>query len=301
MYPLAETVVGVYASQPLSLQTSTRYRLHIRTFSGKEYASAYVALKTTPPIDSITWDIEANGLQFYVSTQDPQNNTRYYRWEFEETWEYRSAFYSNFEYTDEKLQNRPVGEQINTCWRSNTSNEIFLGSSTTLAQDVIYRNPVNFTTAATGKLAFRYSLLMKQYALTREAFEYWQILKKNTESTGSIFDPQPSQLQGNIYCLSNPEEPVIGFVSASTVEEKRAFLQSRDLPYSYRNPDEDYCQLDTIPNNSNSIINTFDNSAFLPVLSITGPLGIVGYTYSHRNCVDCREKGGTNQKPDFWQ
>jgi hypothetical protein len=301
VYSLAETDIGVYASQPLSLNHTSKYRLRIRTFAGKEYASEYVALKTTPAIDSITWGIEEDGLQFYVSTQDPENITRYYRWEFNEAWEYRSTLYSNFIYKNKKLEFRPTEEQIHTCWNNNVSKEIFLGSSATLAQDVIYRNPVNFTPAVTGKLAFRYSLLLKQYALSREAFEFWQILKKNTESTGSIFDPQPSQLPGNIHCISNPQEPVIGFVCASTVEEKRIFVEGQDLPFSYKNPDEGYCEPDTVPNIPESIIKTFEDGAFLPMVSIGSPAGIIAYSFSYKSCVDCREKGGTTVRPDFWR
>ncbi len=144
-------------------------------------------------------------------------------------------------------------------------------------------------------------MLVKQYALSREAFEYWQILKKNTESTGTIFDPQPSQLQGNIRCLSNPQEPVIGFVIASTVEQKRTFIAGRDLSYRFINPGYEYCELDTIPNSPNLIIEKFQDGTFVPVLSLGGPLGITDYTYSYKNCVDCREKGGINIRPDFWQ
>ena len=46
------------------------------------------------------------------------------------------------------------------------------------------------------------------YALTRDQFNYWANLKKTTEYLGTIFDAQPSQLNNNIHCLSNPSEPV---------------------------------------------------------------------------------------------
>ena len=55
------------------------------------------------------------------------------------------------------------------------------------------------------------------------------MMKKNTESLGTIFDAQPSEIKGNIYSASDPAEPVIGYISATTIEEKRIFIEQADL------------------------------------------------------------------------
>jgi hypothetical protein len=302
-YDFSEQRDGQYNSSPLNLLFNARYRLHIRTRTNKEYVSDYVPLKATPAIDTLTWDVMNDGVQIYVNTHDPENNTRYYRWEYEEAWEYRSAFYSNFIYVpkDSSMVSRFAENQIYFCYKSEKSSKIYINSSARLAEDIIYRNPVAFVPASTGKLTYKYSVLVKQYALSQEAFDYWQILQKNTESTGSIFDAQPSQLQGNITCTSNPEEPVIGFVNASTMQQKRLFIEGRDLPFPAINIGYTSCEMDTIPNAKQSLADTFANGTFVPIFSIAGPLGITHYTFSYKNCVDCREKGGTTQKPDFWQ
>src|SRR3712207_6958843 len=33
-----------------------------------------------------------SGVTIFVNTHNPENNTRYYRWEFDETWENRSVY-----------------------------------------------------------------------------------------------------------------------------------------------------------------------------------------------------------------
>jgi hypothetical protein len=75
---------------------------------------------------------------------------------------------------------------------------------------------------------------VKQYALNQEAFAYWQNIKKTTEQLGSIFDAQPSQFKGNIHSLTDSTEPVMGYVSASSIETKRIFVTSEDVkPWYY--------------------------------------------------------------------
>ena len=70
-----------------------------------------------------------------------------------------------------------------------------------------------------------YSINVKQYALSHEAYLFFEKIKKNTEQLGSIFDPQPSELQGNIHCITNPAETVVGYVDISEEKVQRNFYQ----------------------------------------------------------------------------
>jgi hypothetical protein len=82
-------------------------------------------------------------------------------------------------------------------------------------------------------LGIRYSILVKQYALTEDGYHYYQILKKNTESLGSIFDAQPSELTCNFHSLQDPTEIVIGFFSASSVVQKRIFIDKSQVNWNF--------------------------------------------------------------------
>jgi hypothetical protein len=68
-----------------------------------------------------------------------------------------------------------------------------------------------------------------QYGLTKEAYDYLGKMKKNTEQIGSIFDPQPSYLTGDIQCISDPSEKVIGFISFGVIREKRVFISPFEI------------------------------------------------------------------------
>jgi len=82
----------------LNLITTEKYRIRIQTADGKLYISEYVPIQNAPPIDSIHWQRTTDEIKIFASTHDPLNNTRYYRWQYEETWEINSAFPSFFEY-----------------------------------------------------------------------------------------------------------------------------------------------------------------------------------------------------------
>ncbi|MEP6583784.1 MAG: DUF4249 domain-containing protein, partial [Ginsengibacter sp.] len=95
LFPLNETASGVYTSAILTLNSNEKYRLQIKTQDNKDYVSDFVAVRRTPDIDTLSWTRENGGVKIYVNTHDAQNNTRYYRWDYEETWEFHSTYYSS--------------------------------------------------------------------------------------------------------------------------------------------------------------------------------------------------------------
>lgn len=308
-YTLLETAPGTYVSNRLSLDINKKYRLYIRLPSGQEYASEFVDVKPTPPIDEVGWQALDNELQLYVNTNDPENNTHYYRWEYEATWAYTSAFQSVIKYDEASGKIVPrtrFDEDIYRCWRTEKSTDIKLGTSAKLSQDVISEYPILKLPSDSEELRIKFSLLVKQYALTQEAYQYWETLRKNTESIGTLFDPLPSQLTGNVHNLADAAEPVIGYVGASAVQEKRVFVSRDELPKDWRKffPT---CPIDSLlpvpPETLEDLAGRFRNDAYMPVSEIYPEMGFpapIGYMGASKICVDCRTRG-TNVKPDFWE
>lgn len=313
-YPLQEMGNGMYSSPSLGLSTVVKYRLRIVTSDNTTYLSDFVEAKDTPDIDSLSYKVLNNGVQFYATTHDPKNNTRYYRWDFDETFGYLSLYRSFFEVGPDTLPVYRVAQndKIYECYKTEHSNQVLLGSSAKLAQDVIVNQPLDFISGASGKISHGYSLFVRQYALTPEGFAYWQNLKKNTEQLGTIFDVQPSEIQGNIHCVTNPSQPVVGFISASGIKAKRVFLdaQTTDVfaPFYVPPPGTNECKLDTIllyPEDTfkTRLYNlTYTGDTVLVTAVFSTPTEFTGYNYGSRECVDCRDKApyGTNMVPVFW-
>ena len=301
-YPLTETGNGIYSLGQLALSNTRKYRLHIKTTDNKEYLSDFTAVKNTPAIDSITW-YENNGVHIYINAHDATGNTRYYRWEFEETWEYHSTFQTNLKYTrDSRGEVSGVEYRFPTtiadftlyrCWRSGNSSGILIGSSAKLSQDLIYL-PLQFIEKDSWKLSVLYSINVRQYALTPDEYDFYTRMKKNTENFGSLFDSQPSELNGNIHCITNPAEVVIGYIGITNPQEKRIYISKGELPdWNYQQE----CNLIEVQNNPDSI-RPYNN--MIP----TGPSKFSGFFISaffvsDAVCVDCTIRG-TNVKPAFW-
>jgi hypothetical protein len=288
---LTENGSGVYSHAQLNLDLNKLYRLRIRTSAGKEYLSDFVPVKSTPDIDSVSWKQDNEGVKLFANTHDPSNNTRYYQWDYSETWEIQSTYFAFFKFVNKQVIPRNIpAEQVFVCWKNQKSTSLFLGSSARLQSDIINDAPLLEIPRAAEKLSIRYSILVRQYALTREAYDFYQVMKRNTESLGTIFDAQPSEVKGNIHNVSDPNETVIGLVTACQVKEKRIFINNSQLTNwgFYMS-----CPNRFVDNNPDSI--EYYIPMYLPYES-TGN----GYMVSYPECVDCTTRGGSTTKPSFW-
>jgi hypothetical protein len=171
-FSLQEGPGGTYSATGLILQPSEKYRLFIETSSGTQAASEYVNFKQTPPVDSLTWSEEEGMVTIFLDTHDPQNDTRYYRWTFDETWEYQVPYDASAGFENGRLFFRDPNDQRFKCWHTTNNFSILLGASASLTEDVISKKPLFKLKAASEKLGVRYSILVKQYALTKDAFDY---------------------------------------------------------------------------------------------------------------------------------
>lgn len=301
---LTERTLGVYYALPLALDITKQYRLRIKTSSGKEYVSNFTEVKVSPPIDALGFEarsIGAPGVVVYANTHDDTNKSRYYKWDFKETYEFNSRNLSNYIADNRDIRFRNFQkEDIYTCWRTVNSNTIVLASTAKLINDVLNKATVQTIPPNNEKLGVRYSIQVNQQVLTKDAFDFWEILRKNTEQVGSIFDAQPSKLRGNIHSVNNPEEIVIGYVSAGTIQHKRLFINAAQIPrdFSYIRPKA--CLVDTIK--PDGYPTAFYSGFQIPVDGIYAPgsPGPIAYTTTSTGCIDCTLRG-SNIKPAFWE
>ena len=294
-FPLTETTTGLYTSAQLTLIPGEEYRLRIITSKGIQYASDYSAYRRTVDIDSVSWREENGGVQMYANAHDAQNNTKYYMYKFDETWEYHSDFTSAIKFATNTytIIPRPIDDSLMfryTCWQSFSSNKILTTSTEKLSQDVVSMFPLTFIEPNSWKLSVLYSINLKQYAMSLASYRFYEQLKKNTQQLGSIFDAQPSDVIGNIHNLDNSStETVIGFVEVMEEKQKRLFISRSQLRawtyltgcelYQVKNPDSLRYQGDAIP---------------------IGPTSSPQYiNFAPKACVDCTTRG-VNKKPVFW-
>jgi hypothetical protein len=303
VYPLKGQGNGVYSSvDTLSLSPTVQYRLRIGRSNGEQYLSSFVQYKVTPAFDSVSWVNTGGAVQIYANTHDPGNNTRYYQWTYDQTWEYHSAQESLYMFVNGSppaVVTRPDSLQIYTCWEDGPSTRLLLGNTTKLAQDVVYEAPLVLIPPNNVELSILYTIIVKQYALTADGYNFLSIMQKNTESLGSIFDLLPSGTVSNIQCLTNSKEEVIGWVSAGTVQQQRIWISRDQVKSTYF---YECSQPDTVlPQDSASIVKNFGGyGLFIPIFFYAPPGPKVGWDANYSGCIDCRLQGGTTTKPAFW-
>ena len=295
-YLLTEATPGTYSAAGLNLDISHKYRVRIKTSNNEEYLSDFVAVKNAPPVDSVGFKDQNGGVQIYVNTHDGSNATRYYRWEFNEDWQFHSYYHAD------------IAVDTYHCFDKDVSNSILIGTSANLTADVIYQAQIANIPLTSEKIETKYSILVRQYALTSDAYSFWDNLKKNNTGLGTIFDPQPSLNQTNYHCITNPAETVIGYLSVGSYSTKRIFISANQLSPGYQEINYYGCKLDTEfyyhPKQGEPNLGD-PKSGFLPVEYIyLAPLAPFGgpseTTYSTTVCVSCLVRG-TQQVPSFWK
>ncbi len=284
-----------YTSGNINLDVTKKYRLHITTSSQKQYFSDFIDVKPTAEIDSITWrpTDRRDGINIYVNSHDDNPENIYYQWTFQETWEYTAGNYSMY-----KLVNGEVelnNQNLYMCWLSKPSTEINIASTEHLSSNLVRDYQLIFIPKGGEKISRKYSVIVEQRNLTKEAFDFWTQLKKTTENLGTLFDPLPSQVLGNLHSQTDGNEPVLGYFSGGSVSKKRIFIEIGDLPSDLRRISPPACAVEQIPNDQ------IPGSPDMLLISTYGVPFVEGYTYSTgKNCMDCRDNGGITSKPDFW-
>jgi hypothetical protein len=296
---------GVYTSTNVTLNNTEQYRLRIVTAAGGLYLSDFETVKSTPPIDSLSWIRSPSGIQLYANTHDPLDTNRYFYWSYTETWEFHSDYVGTLKYVYNYSIDHVIGvtfkepyglpdSSIYKCWSSQASTNIITATTENIEPDVVYEQPLLFIPQGAQELSVLFSLSVNQYSVGKGAYQFLQELKNNTENLGTIFDPQPSQLQGNIHCQNNPSEIVVGYVEVSNQQTQRIFISNSQVPgwdYVYVG-----CSLDTLSNDSVSLVRT-GLEYLLPVVFVDN--GTAVFTAVYSPCLDCTLTG-SNIKPSFW-
>lgn len=79
------------------------------------------------------------------------------------------------------------------------------------------------------KFYLGYCFTVVQQSLTKEAYEFWEIVGAEFERSGDIFETPPSKIRGNLYNPDNTDELILGYFSASAVDTSRILVLGTDV------------------------------------------------------------------------
>lgn len=233
---------------------NVEYQLEIITSDGHEYESNKMTLTQNTTIDNLYISRGFNenddeGVSVFVDAFDPSNNSSYYRFEFEETYKIIVPQYSpwelvivnrQFPFPPEVLADpftisdylvtkelRPEQEQI--CYNTSKSKHIITTTTSDQIEDRLDQYRVHFINRNNYIISYRYSILVRQFVQSFEAFSYYDALNNLSETESILSETQPGFLQGNLYSTTHPNEKVIGFFETASVDSKRIFFNYSDV------------------------------------------------------------------------
>ena len=233
---------GKYISEnAFQIEPNKSYKLQINTRNGKSYESSTEILPTVNPMQDVTATVETQdsirGVAIHVDSFDPTNSSKYYRYEYEETyniitpdWNTQKAIVlpSNNPLSDGIIAYVPNSPDTKVCYNTVVSPSIMIANTSAYSEDRLHYL-IRFLSDQNYIISHRYSILVRQYTLSLASYNYYATLKKMSGS-GSILSPlQPGFVSGNLNSLDNPNEKVVGYFDVTSVSTKRIYFNYADL------------------------------------------------------------------------
>ncbi|TAK42503.1 MAG: DUF4249 domain-containing protein [Saprospiraceae bacterium] len=223
-FDFTETAAGIY-SREMQGEVGKAYHVEVKTADGKTILSRPAVLQKSPPllpatgrvIEEVTLSpsgrpIKSDKLSLEMNTEVPGLAQRpYLRWRA--MGEYQ--FWENYP--------NPLNNKI--CYVKNNVdiNNIKIFDTHDLAGGLLTNEPF-LTTSYNYRFAFMYCFHLFQYAISEEEYDYWENVRDIVNIDGSLFDPPPGTVKGNLYNPAAPNDQILGYFSVAGVSYRRQFF-----------------------------------------------------------------------------
>jgi hypothetical protein len=186
------------------------YQLVIKLNDGREFVSTPQTMPNSVPIKSLkaVFDEKNNfGFNIYLNFDDPSQQKNYYRWLGEG-------------YHQRKSVGVPVAFSVccDRCWVLKEEKGVNIFSDNLTNGNTVKEIPVYFSPFYTlGK----HLIEIRQLSISQETYQYWRKFKEQSTRTGTIFDPLPAPLFGNVINKNNPKDIALGYFEVSSITKKQ--------------------------------------------------------------------------------
>lgn len=308
-----EAEPGIYLSRKeFKAFPNTKYQLRIETTGGLLYESEPEVLPRESQIEEITAARVTNsqgesGVALQVYSNELPGEAAYFRYEYEEDFKIQSPMIANYnlEIVDGEIAKVPKVKEEYTCYGQDASIDINIVNTSSFNRNRVGGHVIKFLDRGDPKIAHRYSMLVRQFVISQQAYAYYNILKELSQSESLFSQNQPGFLKGNIFSLSNPDESVIGFFSVASETSKRTFFTFEDFfdPMEGKGSLAKNCDIQRpeVPKLIELI--KIGSVKFLePIQAPAEPddEGSGPYRVVPTRCMDCTVYG-TNEVPEFWE
>jgi len=232
-----ESSPGNYTSAAIGGREGVKYTLFIDLSDGRRIVSEPVEMPKNQVLDQVYGRVVSlpsetsgdfvDGVQFFVDTQPSDEGKIFLRYEVVESYKFSVSRASMYELLTEPVfipslnLVAPLEERdssVSFCYRTELISELLVTSSTGQTSNEIREFPVRFIAKDDKQLGFEYIIQVRQLSITNDAHKYFQDLKSQNESAGSLFDSQNGNILGNLI-FADSEEPVLGYFEVASASE----------------------------------------------------------------------------------
>lgn len=297
---------GTYRSTiPFAPIPGMQYQLNLKDENGESYISAKVRLTEPTTVDQISAKRILNeqgedGVQISVDGTAAAANSGYFRYEYVETYKIESFYNPQKELvvvseSPPVLELRDKEREERVCYVTQESNSILIAETNNLSENRVVDMQLHFIERKDRRIAIRYSILVKQYALTSSSYEFYRTLKSLSSSSNLFSQAQPGLIVGNIENTGSGNAKVIGLFETVSVASKRIFFNFDEVITDNGIRYLGDCEQTKYHISDSELFERVQSGNYL--LSGVDPLDIVSIAL--KNCVDCTLEG-SNMVPEFW-
>jgi hypothetical protein len=302
-YPESSDPSNSFEIDMTKASSDKSYRLRIRLatpVSGGStfYSSEWKEVQKAPSIDDLSYTWEENDIEsdpythLWLSLSSP-GGSGCFRWDYEEIWEFHAEFMALYYFDPVANRAKSYNGQVPplyNCWSYDNSHQVGLAIAKSTGGERISGYKILDIDRRDLRMQTLYYIKLKARNISEECYEYLHSIEVNSTSTGSLTQPDPSQIIGNIFSDEDPLEVVYGYIEVSKVAEKGIYISSLYIP-----PPEPVG--DDVP------------PPYITDLGVMTPLeawenglrlrDAPGH-WVDKTCVECTALGGTKIKPSFW-
>jgi hypothetical protein len=217
---------GMYRTRDTTFrgQIGRTYSLSITLTNGKRYVTKPERMPAVPVIDSISAKLIKTGNMskpyaavYSANTADPASEKNYYRW-------------TGYGYTTRLSIGVPCSLGSPNlcnyrCWTLVSTDVVNLYSDEAINGNPLRgREVLQLSVYAVGPQLVE----IQQYGMTQTNYQFWKLYQQQNARTGSIFDPLPAPVTGNVVNADDPTDQARGYFAVTSVTRKR--LRQQNFP-----------------------------------------------------------------------
>jgi hypothetical protein len=223
VYRSVTNVPGLYEPADKNFRgvAGKNYTLTIKLTNGATYLSAVEPMAKLVEVTNMYAELKKpsgdgkflnTGYQIYIDVKDTKSVENYYRW-------------VSWGVNKRKSTGVPVGigggRCCDQCWVRLDNSAIMTLSDAGVDGGLLLKRPVYFSPF------FYYGnhyVEVKQYNISRGAYQFWKRYQEQTSRTGTIFDPLPAPISGNVVNTANANDVALGYFEVASVATKRIVI-----------------------------------------------------------------------------